>query len=116
MPHDKIIYPMHSDINVSKNPVEMAKRIMDSKAITYRGDYLPYDDCYIITILQKRSLPNNIFHAVKDLGFSNTGRKKFFFKNYSVVERNTLPDIPEYGDGGFDSRPMNPAPDPYKYK
>lgn len=99
----------------TRNPVEVAKRFLDKKMCSYRGDYLCVDDCYVITITQHRPLPDNVDKFIRGLGFSSTGKLKYYYKKYSTINVNTeIPD-PVFTDDIFrgDNTPM--APDPYSY-
>lgn len=112
MPHDRLLRPTNT-INRTDDPVEYAKRVLDDNNVSYMGHYLAMDDCYVITITQKRPISNDVLRYIRGLGFSNTGKSKFFYKRYSIVKFRLQEQEPVYGNGNFDSQPLSPAPDPF---
>lgn len=112
MPNDKLLRPKNN-IKHTDDPVEFAKRVLDDRNVSYTGHYLTMDDCYVISIIQKRPISNEVFTFIRGLGFSSTGKTKFFYKRYSIILASRQEQQPIYGNGNFDSQPLAPAPDPF---
>lgn len=115
MPRDRALRPVRSAPSPTLDPVEMAKRILDTVDTKYTGVYLPIDDSYVITITQKQPVDLAIAQRLRALNFSTTGGKKFFFKRYSTAriaaEENEINPI--YDNLGSTEDHLRYAPDPF---